>query len=142
MYGKTMRVPDNLIIKYFTLATRVPGEEVAEYERALKRGDNPRDCKMKLASELVRFYHGLKQAQEAESYFVSTFHDKEIPEDITELKPSSYDIVTALVEGKLVKSKAEARRAIEQGGVKVNEEKVTSIETMTKPGDIIQKGKR
>ncbi len=143
IYGKVMTVPDNLIIKYFTLTTRVPLAEVKEFEKSLASGGNPRDVKMKLAFELVKFYHSAKAAQEAQEYFVSTFSKKETPEEISELKPSAYDIVTVLVEAKFVASKAEARRAIEQGGVKVNGQKVGAQNFVpAQQGDVVQKGKR
>lgn len=142
MYGKVMTIPDNLIIKYFTLATRVPLNEVKEYEAAMKAGGNPRDYKMKLGKTLVEFYHSAKDAQAAEDYFIATFKNKEKPTDITAFKPSHYDIVTLLVESGLVTSKTEARRAIDQGGVKINDNKPAGYEEVVKSGDVIQKGKR
>ena len=59
-----------------------------------------------------------------------------------EIKPSTYDIISVLVESKVCKSKSEARQMIEQGGVKVNEEKVTTFDFQTKPNDVVQKGSR
>jgi tyrosyl-tRNA synthetase len=142
MYGKVMTIPDSLIIKYFTLATRVPLAQVKEYEASMKAGQNPRDLKMKLGYELVCFYHSQKAADEAQQYFIDTFKNKEIPTDIAELKPSTYDIITILVESKICASKAEARRAIEQGGVKIGEQKIETIDFAVKAGDVVQKGKR
>ena len=69
-------------------------------------------------------YHGDKKRHMAREYFVSTFSKKETPTDIPELKPSAYDIVTILVESKICASKGEARRNIEQGGVRVNDVRV------------------
>ncbi len=142
MFGKAMSIPDDLIIKYFRLATRVPLDEVEKIETEIKNGGNPRDAKVKLASALVQMYHGEKEAKAAEENFVNTFAKKQVPDDIKELKPSAYDIITVLIEAGFVNSKSEARRAVEQGGVKVNEEKITKIETEIKIGDIVQKGKR
>lgn len=142
MYGKIMSIQDELIIKYFTLTTRVSMEAIKGYEDELKNGANPRDYKMKLASELIKFYHSEKAANEAQEYFISTFSKKEIPDEIPELKPSAYDIITVLVEAKFVKSKSEARQVIQQGGVKVNEEKVEDIAFEVKKGDVVQKGSR
>jgi tyrosyl-tRNA synthetase len=142
MYGKIMSIQDELIVKYFTLTTRVPMETIKGYEKELKNGGNPRDYKMKLAFELVKFYHSEKLANEAQEYFISTFSKKEIPDEIPELKPSTYDIITVLVEAKFVKSKSEARQVIQQGGVKVNEEKVEDIAFEVKKGDVVQKGSR
>ncbi len=142
MFGKIMSIPDNLIIPYFTYMTRVPMGTVEEYEKDMRVGGNPRDYKVKLAGELVRFYHGEKEASAAEEYFVATFAKKEMPTDITELRPSAYDIITVLKEAQFATSTSDARRTIEGGGVKINDKKVTSYEETCTAGDIIQKGKR
>ncbi len=142
MYGKVMALRDDLVIKYFTLATRVPLTDVKDYESAVRGGANPRDIKMKLAFELVKMYHSSKAAVAAEEAFIKTFSKKEIPTDLPELKPSAYDIVTILVEAGFVKSKTEARQVIAQGGVKVGEEKISVIEAVIKPGSVVHKGSR
>jgi tyrosyl-tRNA synthetase len=142
MYGKAMSLRDELIIPYFTLTTRFNLAEIKKFEQELSGGANPKDFKMKLAFELVKFYHSADEAQKAEDYFVKTFSQKETPDEVAEVKPSAYDIVTVLVESGLTESKAEAKRAIEQNGVKVNETVITDPKHETKPGDIVQKGKR
>ncbi len=142
MFGKIMSIPDELIIPYFTYMTRVPMELVSEYTKEMKKGGNPRDYKVKLGIELVRFYHGEKEAQKAEEYFISTFAKKEIPTEITELRPSKYDIVTVLMEAGFATGTSDARRNIQGGGVKINDKKVTSYEEVCNPGDVVQKGKR
>ena len=142
IFGKIMTIPDQLIIKYFTLTTRVPLEKIKGFEKDMKQGANPRDIKMELGKELVSFYYSPELAEKAQEYFISTFKNKEIPTDIPELKPSSYDILTVLVESKLVTTKSEARRAVEQGGVKIGDQKVESIEESVKKGSVVQKGKR
>lgn len=142
MYGKVMALRDDLVIKYFTLVTRVPLTDVKEYESALRGGANPRDIKMKLAFEIVKMYHSSKAAVAAEEAFIKTFSKKEIPTDLPELKPSAYDIITILIEAGFVKSKTEARQVIAQGGVKVGEEKISAIEAVIKPGSVVQKGSR
>lgn len=144
MFGKVMSISDDLIIKYFTLTTRLSMAEVDQYAKELEAGGNPRDYKIKLAFELVKFYHSEKSAQKAKEYFVSTFSKKEIPTDIPEIKPSVYDIATVLVESKICVSKGDARRNIDQGGVKISEQKIApqNYAAAVKPGDIIQKGSR
>ncbi|MBP9732145.1 MAG: tyrosine--tRNA ligase [Candidatus Magasanikbacteria bacterium] len=142
MFGKIMSIPDDLIIPYFTYMTRVPLETVADYTKEMKKGGNPRDFKVKLGVELVRFYHGELEAAKAEEYFIATFAKKEIPTDIIELKPTAYDIITVLKDAKFATSTSDARRTIEGGGVKNNDKKVTSYEEICSPGDVIQKGKR
>jgi tyrosyl-tRNA synthetase len=144
MFGKVMSISDNLLIKYFTLATRVSMEEIHEYEKALSDGTNPRDIKMKLAHALVCLYHDEKEASKAQEHFISTFSKKEIPANIPEIKPSTYDVVTLLVESEICKSKSEARQIIDQGGVKINDVKVAAKDytASVKSNDVIQKGSR
>ncbi|MBU2009885.1 tyrosine--tRNA ligase [Patescibacteria group bacterium] len=142
MYGKTMSLNDDFIIKYFVLLTRVSPALIETYEQEIKSGANPRDYKMKLAYELVQFYHSQKDAKQAQNFFIQTFSKKEIPTDIPEIQPTTYNVMTALLESKCVKSKTEARRVIEQKGVKLNSKLIESSEQKIKSGDIIQKGKR
>lgn len=144
MFGKTMSVADGLIVKYFELATDVSMEEIKELEKELKNGTNPRDLKMRLASEIVKMYHSEEEVKKAQENFINTFAKKQIPDEMPEIKPSVYDITVVLVESKICKSKSEVRQMIDQGGVKVNEEKVPAGEYnfVVKAGDIIQKGSR
>jgi len=142
MFGKVMRWTDSMIMNGFELCTHVPMAEVKEMEKEMKAGVNPRDLKLRLAFEVTKTFLGEKAAEQGQKYFASVIQSDQKPEDILEIKPSAYDIVTALVEGKLVTSSSEARRAIEQGGVKVNDEKVISFEAVVKIGDVVQKGKR
>lgn len=145
MYGKIMSIPDDLIVKYFILLTNVPFEEVEEMlkqSRTLGFDWKPRDKKARLAREIVSMYHSKKAAQTAEEEFKKLFKNKEVPEEILKIKPSAYDIVTVLVESKMCSSKTDARRVIQQGGVKVGGEKISSFETKVKKGDVVQKGSR
>lgn len=142
MYGKVMSLKDEYIIKYFTLTTRVDMSEIQKFEKELKAGKNPKDYKMKLAFEIVRFYHSEEDAEKAEEYFIKTFSKKETPDILPEIKPSKYDIVTILVESGLAPSKSEAHRVVEQSGVKVNEEVISDPKKIIKAGDVVQKGKR
>ncbi|MDP2820881.1 MAG: tyrosine--tRNA ligase [bacterium] len=141
MFGKIMSLKDDLIIRYFILLTRVDMKTIKKYEESLEKGANPRDLKMKLAFEIVRMYHSEKNAQAANDYFVKTFSKKEIPETMPKFKPSKYDIVSVLVETKLVSSKSEARRIIEQGGVKIDSKVVKDVRCVLLPGSVLQKGK-
>lgn len=141
MFGKIMSLQDELIIKYFTLLTRVELTTIAEYESQLKNGLNPRDLKLQLAQELVKMYHSESDAHKAKDYFVSTFSKKEIPDDMPEFQLADCNIISVLVDSKLVSSKSEARRLLEQGGIKINGEVVKEINLELKSGDILQKGK-
>ena len=142
MYGKILSLKDEFIIKYFILTTRVDLNIIDEYKKLLETGTNPKEIKMKLAFELVKFYYSEKDAFSAEEYFINTFGKKETPTDIPTIKPTQYDILTVLVESKISPSKSEARRNIEQKGVRVNNIDVSDDKLIVKSGDIIQKGKR
>ena len=141
MFGKIMSLKDNLIIRYFTLLTREDIKTIKEYENNLEKGANPRDFKMKLAFEIVQIYHSKKDAQSANDYFIKTFSKKEIPETMPKFKPSKYDIMSVLVESKLASSKSEARRIIEQGGVKIDGVVKKDIQCILLPGSVLQRGK-
>lgn len=142
MFGKVMSWTDGMIVRGFELCTRVPMEEITSIEKSLQNGANPRDHKLQLAYEITKTFLGEEAAEKGQEYFAKVIQNKDKPLEMPEIKPSVYDIVTALVESKLVPSKSEARRAIEQGGVKLNEEKVENTDAKVKAGDVIQKGKR
>lgn len=148
MYGTVMSWPDGVIGVAFELCTQVPMKKVDEvYEKLKDEKINPRDLKMELAFEITKVFKGEKPAQEAQDYFVKTIQKKEIPDDI-ELKKvnkGKWNIVDLLVEVNLTKSKGEARRLIDQGGIKVNEELINDTSYETEVGDkevLIQRGKR
>lgn len=143
-YGKIMSMKDQYIIDYFRLTTRLPMAEVKEIETALKAGRlNPKDAKMRLAFELVKLYHGEKEAQQAESEFKKVFQKGEKPSEMEKIKETVISPQT-MVSGGMAASKSEARRLIEQGAVKINDQKKTDWqqETKVKKGDIIQVGPR
>jgi tyrosyl-tRNA synthetase len=141
MYGKIMSMPDELIMNYFKLLTKLDEAEIKNIEKSLRAGANPRDLKMQLGREIVTRYNNQKAAQEAEEEFIKVFQRKEKPEEMPEIKSSGHDIITVLIDSKLAKSKSDARRLIEQGGVKINDEKVGSIGAKVKEGDVVQKGR-
>lgn len=142
MFGKVMSASDDIIIDYFTLMTRVPMETVEQYAKEMKDGGNPRDYKMKLGHALVSFYHSEKDADAAQGHFINTFANKQMPDDMPELAADGNDIVSVLKEAGFAKSNSDARRAIEGGGVRINDEKVDTHEATVAAGDIVQKGKR
>jgi len=141
MFGKIMSLKDEFIIKYFTLLTRVDLEAIKTYEKDLAGGANPRDIKLKLARELVRMYHDAELADAAQEYFIKTISHKEIPDEVVEFKPSEYTLIAILAESGLASSRSDARRNIDQGGVKVDGEVTKDINYEVKPGSIIQRGK-
>ena len=141
MFGKVMSIDDDLIVKYFEYATRLPMAEIKTIEQELKSGANPRDIKKRLAGEIVTLYHGSKAATSASKEWAKVFSQKEKPSEIREVKVKSKAIVDVLVETKLASSKSEARRLLAQKGVKVDDE-IASESVTVKPGIIIQVGKR
>ncbi len=151
MYGKVMSIPDDLIIKYFELATDIhPDELTFKREQLEKDNVNPRDMKMELAREITTLYHGRDKAMKAEEYFKSVVQRKEIPEDISEFVVSPDMIVNGVVDmpplmvaAGLTSSNSEGRRLIEQGGVKINSIPVRDHkDVFIKHNDILQVGKR
>lgn len=146
MYGKIMAQPDENLLQLFTDCTYVTLDEIASICKDMETGANPRDYKMRLAREIVTIYHGAESAAAAEAYFVKTIQNKEMPDEVEErIVPSSpISIIDALVETGLASSKSEARRLVEQGGVKVGGTAVASVEEMIDvpaEGVVVQKGK-
>ncbi len=130
MYGKLMSIPDELIIKYMKLLTNLPQEEIDQYERLMQNNSvNPRDVKMKLAFEITTFFHGLERAKEAEDEFVKIFRKKQLPSEmpVVVLDKEEVELVELLMKLQVVASKSEARRLIIQGGVKLDDVKITDI---------------
>jgi len=143
MFGKVMSVDDSLIGKYFEHFTDMPMSEVENIKTGLESGDlKPRDVKESLAFEITKIYWGEDGAEEGREYFNKVFRDKALPDEIPEVKVSSANIVDVLIEVGFCDSKSDARRAIEQKGVRVNDEVVTDHELEVPPNAIIQKGKR
>lgn len=146
MYGKAMSIPDNMIIKYFELATKITLEEITKIKQALENGENPKILKMRLAREIVTLYHNKTKSLKAEKEFTEIFSNKGLPEDIElkRLAKKKWNIVDLLFESKLTTSKGEARRLIEGGGVKIDGNKVVSIseEVDISKEKLLQAGKR
>ncbi|URJ58579.1 tyrosine--tRNA ligase [Paenibacillus polymyxa] len=152
IYGKSMSVPDELMLKYFELATDITNEELAELAKDVKDGSvHPRDAKMKLAGTLVRMYHGEEAAEAAKQHFVTVFQQRALPDDIEEftltadqLEEGGIRVIQLLTHLGFAASNGEAKRSIQQGSVKINEEKWTDVNEAYTPkeGDIVQVGKR
>lgn len=147
MFGKAMSVPDDLMLRYYDLVLGLPEAEMTRLAEGLSAGAiHPRDAKMDLARELVRRYHGAQGAQEAERHWQTAFQQGGIPDDIPEgaIAPGRYWIVKALVDLGLAASNSEARRSVEQGGVRVDGERIAeaSAEVDLRPGTVLQVGKR
>ncbi|MFC9776895.1 tyrosine--tRNA ligase [Paenibacillus chitinolyticus] len=152
IYGKAMSVPDELMLKYYELATDLSHDELSALRTGIEDGSvHPRDAKMRLAATFVRMYHGEEAASEAERHFVTVFQQRALPDDIEEvelaageLEEGGIRLVKLLVTLGLQATNGEAKRSIQQGGVRLNEEKVTdpNASVEVKDGDILQVGKR
>ena len=127
IYGKTLSIPDDMIVPYFVLATEVPRTEVEQIERDMKAGRlNPRDPKRRLARELVSLYHSAEAATQAEAEFDRVFAKKELPDEVHDFAVVSRDempLAKLIVEAGGAKTTSEARRLIEAGGVRLDGEK-------------------
>ncbi len=145
IYGKTMSIPDDLIIQYFELLTDVGDEEFAELKESLSRDDvNPMNLKKRLAREIVAQLHSQQAAVEAEESFTTVFQKRELPDEIpvAETAESSPDLRHLLKENGLAGSTSEAARLIKQGALKIDGIKITSYRSEVNDGSIIKLGKR
>jgi tyrosyl-tRNA synthetase len=152
MYGKAMSIPDELMVKYFELATDLSLEELEELKQGLAEGTiHPRDAKMRLGRTLVRMYHGEQAAQEAEHHFKTVFQQRDLPDDMPEVQVNAADledgrmwIVALLSKLGLVATNGEGRRMIQQGGVRINQQKVTDPQAKVEVqgGMVVQVGRR
>lgn len=152
IYGKSMSIPDELMVKYYELATDMSNEELTQLREGLAGGTkHPRDAKMQLAHTFVRMYHGQEAADAAQQHFVTVFQQRALPTDIaevtvdaTQLEDGKIRLTKLLTLLELVASSGEARRSVQQGAVKINEQKMTDVMADVTPqsGDIVQVGKR
>ena len=147
IFGKTMRIPDTLIHKYFQLGTQLPLEDLEAIRKELEHpATNPRDHKRKLGMELVKLYYDEETAQKAIEEFDQIFIKKEVPDDIPEHKLNGGEVklTQLMTDTKLTPSNSEARRLIEQGGVTINGEKVSDVNYIVGKGEefVLKVGKR
>ena len=154
MFGKVMSIPDEMMVKYYRLASTLPVDQIDAIEEGLKNDTlHPNKVKRALARNIVAAYHSEEEAVEAEAAFDRQFKQHEIPEDIAEfaadLTPNDEGkvyVAKILADAGLCQSAGEARRMIDQGGVKVNGEALAAKEYNVAPekleGAVLQVGKR
>ncbi|UCD58063.1 MAG: tyrosine--tRNA ligase, partial [Candidatus Hydrogenedentota bacterium] len=152
IYGKTMSVADDLMWKYFALATEVPEPEIEGMRTRVESGEmHPKEAKQRLAREIVALYHGKTKARAAEERFERVFARKELPNEIPQLTLKRADLkdgkvwaVKLLVHAGFAQSNAEAHRLIHQGGVRINQQEIRldNCDVSIKNGDVLQAGKR
>jgi tyrosyl-tRNA synthetase len=145
-YGKTMSIPDEAMLSFYKLVTRLEPPQIAQIEADLKSGRlHPRDAKMRLAREIVSIFHGDEAALQAEEHFKTVFQQHELPPDMPEYPVSGpISLPDLMVAAGVAPSKREARRLIEQGGVKLDGQEIKSIEAIVTPGQaqVLQVGRR
>lgn len=131
MFGKIMSWPDTLISLAFEICTCAPIPEMEEINQ------NPRNLKMRLAYEIAKIYHGGEKAKKAEENFINTFQKKEIPGKIEEITEFG-NLGTILVSKKILSSRSEWRRLVDEGAIKKlgdkGEEKIADFKIIAAPG--------
>jgi tyrosyl-tRNA synthetase len=148
MFGKVMSISDDLMWKYYELLTDLSESQISNLRSECESGSvNPRDAKVDLAKRIIADFHSPDAANEAADEFTRRFVQKEVPDEIDErsIAPGTYKLADLLADTGLASSKGEARRLIEQGGVKVNGEKASTANAdiaIDGAGVLFQVGKR
>jgi tyrosyl-tRNA synthetase len=146
MYGKVMSIPDSAMRNYADLVTRWSPQEIEEYFGRLASGKlHPRDLKMRLANEIVSAFHGSEAAQQAEKYFRTVFQTRQLPSEMPEVmlsEPTS--LADLLMTCELVPSRNEFKRLVQQGGVRLEGEKIDDPNLILDPtgSRVVQIGRR
>lgn len=144
MYGKLMSIPDKAMPDYFRLVSRLTPGEIEEIENGLAGGKlHPRDVKMRLAREIVSIYHNPEAAREAEEAFKRVFQQGNVPKDLPEYKlTEGQTVLDVLSDSKIVPSRGEGRRMVQQGGVSLDGEKLTDPHAAFPGPGVLRVGKR
>jgi tyrosyl-tRNA synthetase len=149
MFGKLMSVSDELMWRYFELLSFKSIQEIESLKDQVKKGVNPRDIKMDLATEIITRFHDNQKAEEAKEDFITRFQKGDLPKDIPEREistdgASSVAIWSVLKDATLTSSTSEARRMIKQGAVKIDGERIEDLDHELHVGTsvVIQVGKR
>lgn len=145
IFGKLMSISDELMWRYFDLLSHRSSAEIGALKAEVKAGRNPRDVKVDLASEIVARFHGMPSAQAALAEFEARFREGAVPADIAQvaLSGAPLGIVALLKQSGLAPSSAEAIRNIEQGGVRIDGDRVSDRNLSIKAGTyVVQIGKR
>jgi tyrosyl-tRNA synthetase len=145
MFGKLMSISDTLMWRYYTLLSFRSLAEIDALREACAQGRNPRDAKVMLAQEMVARFHSAQAAEAALAAFEARFRDGAVPEDIAEVTIAGAPVAIGQVlrEAQLVPSGSEAMRNIEQGGVRIDGERVSDKGLKLAAGTyVVQVGKR
>lgn len=149
MFKKVMEIPDELIIKYYMLATDEHPDVIDKIKSELDEGANPRDMKYRLAKTIVALYHTPENMEKAVAYYDAAFSRKAIPESIPEFPLASgnekvADMIAKLIEKNMISSKSEFMRLLNQEGVQLNGEKLASkdLDRVLTCDDVMKIGKK
>jgi len=144
MYGKMMSIPDKAMGIFCRLVTRWTPDEIKSFETDFSSGKiHPKDAKMKLAREIVIIYHGQEEAEKAEAEFVRVFQEQGQPDEMDEYKLEKDQSILDVLEGaKIVESRSQARRMIQQGAVKLDDKKLDDPHAKFPGVGVLQVGKR
>ncbi len=144
MYGKVMSLPDGVMLTYFELVTRYAPAQIRAIEISLAdHTRHPRDIKMELAREIVDIFHGGAAAQEAENHFKRVFQEHEVPDEMPEFAlKSGATVLDVLMGADLVSSRSEARRLIDQKGIRLDGEPLERADAPFPHPGVLQAGKR
>ncbi len=142
MFGKIMSMKDHIIPSWMECCTNISLDDIAEVNAILERGDNPKNCKVRLAKEIITMYHSADAADAAEQEFAKVFKDGGVPDVIEEFTANSdMLLIDALVEAGTLKSKSDGRRVLEQGGIKVDDIVIEDQKTLVQTG-VVKVGKK
>lgn len=145
MYGKLMSIPDKALAIYMRLTTSFLPKEIEAMEKQIADGSlHPRDAKMRMAKNITGLFYGNEEADKAEQAFIDLFQKHAIPTDVPEYTPASDSetLLDILLAAGLVSSRSDGRRLIDQNGVKLNGNVITSaLEPLPEKG-VLQAGKR
>jgi tyrosyl-tRNA synthetase len=150
IFGKTMSLPDSMIVSYFDLLTDISDEDVAEIKHVIDdQAGNPMDVKKRLASDLVTQFHSAEAAREAQAFFERTVQGQGIPDDIPTFDLSTPEglegkrLSNILVEANLASSSGEARRLINQGAVRLDDQPIPqNVAADTLSAGVLRVGRR
>jgi len=148
MFGKVMSWTDGMIIPAYEIITDIPLELVNDIKAKLADGSmNPRDAKLNLAYEIVKIFLGEKAAEKGKENFKRVIQDKEKPAEIPEIRIDQDEIgvLDLFVKAGLASSNSEARRLIQEGGLRIDDHIINAADLqikLTTEGKLLQRGKR
>jgi tyrosyl-tRNA synthetase len=146
IFGKIMSVPDHLIIKYMTYLTDISRDKIKDFENKMKNDEiNPRDVKMVLAEEVVKMLYNEEEAKKAKDNFVAIFQKKDMPDDLPEILVQENETILDIVaKTNVFDSNSEIKRAISQGAIRINDEKIDDFKFIPnfEDGDVLRVGKK